>query len=101
MPYKISVISVDMSPNECIPNVEIRDSNNDVIATVYGERNAKIFAEAEEAYEILKRLVEDENPNYDYYKYARELIDRVENSPELTCDGLTMTDLLEKVVKGK
>ena len=34
MPYKISVISVDMSPNECIPNVEIRDSNNDVIATV-------------------------------------------------------------------
>lgn len=123
MPHKIKVIGVVMSSDECIPDVEIIDGKNDkdgkdeVIATVYGERNAKLFAEAEEAFSILKKFVacvEHENSKCnkcderdecyecrECYKEAKELINRVENSPELKCDGLTMTDLLEKVVKGK
>ena len=120
MPHKIKVIGVVMSPDECIPDVEIIDGKDEIIATVYGERNAKLFAEAEEAFSILKKFVAcvahenskcnkcDERYERDEcyecrecYKDAQELINRVENSPELKCDGLTMKDLLEKVVKGK
>ena len=60
-----------------------------------GKKNAYLFAEAEEAYELLKWFVAGENVNGN----AQELIDRVENSPELTCDGLTMQDILINIVQ--
>ena len=94
---RLRVIGTDIGPNECIPYVEIVNENDEVIGTAWGEKNAYLFAEAEEAYELLKRFVE--NVDDDYYKCAQELIDRVENSPELTCDGLTMQDILINIVQ--
>lgn len=97
---RLRVIGTDMGPNECIPYVEIVNENDEVIGTAWGEKNAYLFAEAEEAYELLKRFVENENLDYDYYKHAQDLISRVENSPELTCDGLTMQDILINIIQG-
>ncbi len=92
---RLRVIGTDIGPNECIPYVEIVNENDEVIGTAWGEKNAYLFAEAEEAYELLKRFVAGENVNGN----AQELIDRVENSPELTCDGLTMQDILINIVQ--
>ena len=92
---RLRVIGTDIGPNECIPYVEIVNENDEVIGTAWGEKNAYLFAEAEEAYELLKRFVVGENVAGN----AQELIDRVENSPELTCDGLTMQDILINIVQ--
>ncbi len=92
---RLRVIGTDIGSNECIPYVEIVNENDEVIGTAWGEKNAYLFAEAEEAYELLKRFVAGENVNGN----AQELIDRVENSPELTCDGLTMQDILINIVQ--
>ncbi|MBR0079629.1 MAG: hypothetical protein IJP69_04565 [Synergistaceae bacterium] len=92
---RLRVIGTDIGANECIPYVEIVNENDEVIGTAWGEKNAYLFAEAEEAYELLKRFVAGENVNGN----AQELIDRVENSPELTCDGLTMQDILINIVQ--
>ena len=92
---RLRVIGTDIGPNECIPYVEIVNENDEVIGTAWGEKNAYLFAEAEEAYELLKRFVAGENVNGN----AQELIDRVENSPELTCDGLTMQDILINIIQ--
>ena len=48
---------------------------------------------------MIKDFAEKEDFDYDSYKYAEKLIERVEDSPELTFDGLTMRELLENVVK--
>ena len=95
----LRVIGAELGPDECNLDVEIVDANGETIGTAYGERNARLFAEAEEAFELVKRLVE-KNLDCEDYKRAQKIIDRVENSPELTCEGLTAQELLEDVVWG-
>ena len=97
----LRVIGVDMSSTECVPNVEILDQDGNVIGTAYGERNARLFDEASEMFDIIKKFVDNEGFDYDNYKYAEDVIDRVENSPELTFNGgITMQELLDDVVWG-
>ena len=97
--HKLRVIGVDMGSDECIPHVEIVNDDGKVIGVAYGERNARLFAEADDMFDLIKDFAENENFDYDSYKYAEKLIERVEDSPELTFDGLTMRELLESVVK--
>ena len=99
MQNSLRVIGAELGPEECILNVEVVDKNGETIGTAYGERNARLFAEAEEAFELVKRLVEASLDTEDY-RSAQKMIDRVENSPALTCDGLTARELLEDVVWG-
>ena len=99
MSNSLRVLGAVLGPDECILNVEIIDPYGETIGTAYGEKNARLFAGAEEAFELVKRLVEN-NLDPEDYKCAQKLIDRVENSPALECDGLTAQELLDDVVWG-
>ena len=96
---RLRVIGVDMGSDECIPHVEIVNDDGEVIGIAYGERNARLFAEADDMFDLIKDFAENKDFDYDSYKYAEKLIERVEDGSELTFDGLTMRELLENVVK--
>lgn len=96
---KLRVIGVDIGSDECIPHVEILNNDGEVIGIAYGERNARLFAEADDMFDLIKDFAENKDFDYDSYKYAEKLIERVEDSSELTFDGLTMREFLENVVK--
>ena len=89
-----------MGLDECKIHSEIIDNESgEVLGTAWGDRASKIFAEAYEMFYLLKEFVTGE-PNADDYMSAQKLIDRVENSPELKCDGLTERELLDDIVWG-
>ena len=97
--HKIHVIGAEMSSDECKIHSEIQNESGEVLGTAWGDRASKIFAEAYEMFDLLKEFATGD-PDLDDYMSAQKLIDRVENSPELTCDGLTMQELLDDVVWG-
>ncbi len=83
--HKLEIIGVDISPEDCVPHVKVGD-----LGEVWGEFNARLLANAEEMFNLLKLFVAREE-----IKNAQEIIDRIENSPALTSGGLTMAELKE------
>lgn len=87
----LKIIGADISPEAYIPYIEVTDNNGNEIGTAYGERNARLLQEAETMFNLLKRLVPNEPE-------IQSLIDRVENSPEIKEDGMTMKELHKMIV---
>ncbi len=90
---QLRVIGVEMGPDECIPEVEIflQDTH---IGNVMGERNAKIFAEAHKMFDIIKKVLTDSLDTDDYIDIEK-IIARVEDSPALNYNGLTMQEMFD------
>lgn len=83
--HKLEIIGVDISTDDCIPHVKVGD-----LGEVWGEFNARLLADAEEMFNLLKLFVAGKE-----IKNVNEVIDRIENSPALTSGGLTMAELKE------
>ena len=83
---RLRVIGADIGPEECIFEVEISTENDEVLGTARGERNARLFSEAHEMYELVKQMDCEE---------AKSIVERIEHSPELTADGLTAKEIAE------
>lgn len=89
----LEVIGASQGVNDCDFLVKIANTDGTTLAEVWGERNARLYSEAEAMYDLLCRLLPD-NPE------AAAIIDRVENSPELTFLGLTKEEMIN-TVKGR
>ena len=87
----LKIIAADISPEAYVPYIEVTDDNGNELGTAYGERNARLLQEAETMYGLLKRLLPHELE-------VQGIIDRVENSPEIREDGLTMKELHKMIV---
>lgn len=96
---QLRVTGAEIGPDECIAEVEIFQQNTH-IARVMGERNAKVFVEAYEMFDILKKVISD-SLTADDYSDIEKIIARIENSPALDYNGLTMQEMFECVVLGK
>ena len=93
----IQVVGAEMGSDKCELIVEVLDEDGELIGTAYGERNARLFAEAEEMFYLLKKFVE-ENLNCKDYLNAQKIINRIEKSQALTCNGLTEEEFFEKIL---
>ena len=96
---KIRVIGAEIGTEECIPHAEILDENEEVIANVWGDRTIKIFAEALEMYDLFMSAIWGRLNDAEFER-AQAIIERVEGSPKLTYDGISMQQLLDEVVWG-
>ena len=94
----LKIIGVDIGPDECIPNVRVYDAEGKELGDVWGERTARLLSEAEEMLRILKGFVDGDRMAC---MQAHELINRIENSPELLSDGLTMKELHAQLVNAE
>ena len=93
---ELQVTGIDIGVDECIPRVEISD-NSGIIGTAYGQRNAYLFSEADTMFMLLKKAFF--GLERDDYMAIEMLIDRIENSPELTYEGMTMQDFLNDIIR--
>ena len=97
--HKIQVIGAEMGPDECKIHSEIQNESGEVLGTAWGDRTSKIFVEAYEMFDLLKEFATGD-PDPDDYMSAQKLINRVENSPALECDGFSERELLDDIVWG-
>ena len=88
---RLEIVSTDIGPDEVVPQIALLDDSDETVAVVVGERTAQLFAAAEEMLAVLRRVDDPE---------ARTLVERIDNAPPLKIAGVSMLDLLERVVRG-
>ena len=88
---RLEIVSTDIGPDEVVPQIALLDDSDETVAVVVGERTAQLFAAAEEMLAVLRRVDDPE---------ARTLVERIDNASPLKIAGVSMLDLLERVVRG-
>ena len=89
----LRAVMADLGPDECEFKIEVV-KNGSTVGETWIDYWARLYDEAQTMYDMLKALLPD-HPD------VKALVERVEHGPELTFEGFTRQEMLDKIVRGE